>query len=254
MNYQYIKAFLAVARELNFTRAAGVLGLTQAAVSRQIKLLEEDLGEQLLIRNPKHVLLTSRGDKLFKLWQSFEVKLQEEYFEEQSLVLKIGVVEGVLANWLAPHIEKLFKSGINVEVYLERTQKLTDSLEKGDLDLLLTARRPESSLFSSKVIFKESNLLISPRKSSAEDAVIIYSDSDPLMGSSKRYIQVNSIREMIRLVEAGLGRAVIPTHSLPKSARVHATPWKSARGEIFLTRLKSKEKTSVMTLFDSLVR
>jgi len=56
--------FEAVARHLSFTRAAGELGVSQAAASRQVKLLEEDLGLALFDRDGRRVKLTPAGEQL----------------------------------------------------------------------------------------------------------------------------------------------------------------------------------------------
>ena len=56
-----LRTFEAAARHLSFTRAAEELHVTQAAVSYQIKRLEEDLGLPLFRRLPRHLLLTDEG-------------------------------------------------------------------------------------------------------------------------------------------------------------------------------------------------
>ena len=53
-----LRAFEAVARHLSFTRAAEELGMTQAAVSYQIRMLEERMGAPLFLRKPREVVLT----------------------------------------------------------------------------------------------------------------------------------------------------------------------------------------------------
>eukprot|EP01036_Dinobryon_divergens_P060396 gene60396-80555_t len=55
------RAFLAVARHLNFRAAADELALTQSAVSRQIQALEEEVGVALFLRHTRAVELTSAG-------------------------------------------------------------------------------------------------------------------------------------------------------------------------------------------------
>ncbi len=59
-----LQTFEAAARHLSFTRAGQELGLTQTAVSYQIKLLEDRLGEQLFLRRPRQVALTEAGQRL----------------------------------------------------------------------------------------------------------------------------------------------------------------------------------------------
>jgi DNA-binding transcriptional LysR family regulator len=59
--------FGAVAEEGTFTRAAERLHVSQSAISRQVKLLEEELGGALLHRGPKRVALTQPGELLLKM-------------------------------------------------------------------------------------------------------------------------------------------------------------------------------------------
>ena len=59
-----IRAFEAAARHASFTRAAEELGMTQAAVSYQIKVLEERVGVPLFLRRPRQVVLTEAGRSL----------------------------------------------------------------------------------------------------------------------------------------------------------------------------------------------
>ena len=62
-----LRAFDAVARRLNFRAAAEELHLTQPAVSRQIRTLEDDLGMPLFIRGTRHVELTQAGTALMQV-------------------------------------------------------------------------------------------------------------------------------------------------------------------------------------------
>ena len=66
MEIRVLRYFLAVAREESITAAANFLHLTQPTLSRQIHDLEEELGQQLLIRKSHRVLLTPEGMLLRK--------------------------------------------------------------------------------------------------------------------------------------------------------------------------------------------
>ena len=59
-----VRVFEAAARHGNFTRAAAELGMTQVAVSYQVRLLEERLGTPLFLRTPRRVTLTEAGARL----------------------------------------------------------------------------------------------------------------------------------------------------------------------------------------------
>jgi DNA-binding transcriptional LysR family regulator len=63
-NYNDILAFLAVAREKSFTRAAGKIGVSQSALSHTIRALEERLGVRLLTRTTRSVAPTEAGERL----------------------------------------------------------------------------------------------------------------------------------------------------------------------------------------------
>lgn len=69
-----LRVFEAVARLSSFTRAGQELGLTQTAVSYQIKLLEENIGEPLFLRRPRQITLTETGERLLpKVSQGFDL-------------------------------------------------------------------------------------------------------------------------------------------------------------------------------------
>ena len=69
-----LKVFEAAARHLSFTRAGDELGMTQTAVSYQIKLLEDNIGEPLFLRRPRQVALTEAGERLApKVSEAFDM-------------------------------------------------------------------------------------------------------------------------------------------------------------------------------------
>lgn len=86
MDYRYLKAFILTAQHASFSKAAEILGIAQSAVSRQIKLLEDSLGEELIIRSSKKVLLTAKGKELYLTASNFD-KAALQIFERKTIGL-----------------------------------------------------------------------------------------------------------------------------------------------------------------------
>lgn len=72
ISFQQIHYFLIMAEILNFTEAAKLLYISQPALSKQIQILEKELGLSLFMRNNQSVSLTPSGQSLYKEWSKFE--------------------------------------------------------------------------------------------------------------------------------------------------------------------------------------
>ena len=102
-----VRAFEAAARHGNFTRAAAELGMTQAAVSYQIKLLEERLGISLFTREKKQVALTEAGRKAAPLVSSAFDTLDDAFAAARSQnedLLTVSSSQTFASNWLARNL------------------------------------------------------------------------------------------------------------------------------------------------------
>src|SRR5438105_5735140 len=104
-----LHAFLAVVRTGSFRKAADELCVTQAAVSRAVLRLEQELGQDVLHRTASGVALTPLGNKLLKLTQkpvaaleAAALKLRES---PQRLRLRLAVITSLGALWLMPRLE-----------------------------------------------------------------------------------------------------------------------------------------------------
>jgi LysR family glycine cleavage system transcriptional activator len=131
-----LRAFEAAARHMNFTRAAEELAITQAAVSYQIRLLEERLGTSLFIREPRRLLLTETGAELaVPLREAFD-RLRatfETFHKEAQTILSLSVSETFAANWLVPLLGSFQVENRSIAVRLDSSNRLVDfSREKFD--------------------------------------------------------------------------------------------------------------------------
>lgn len=104
----WLRAFEASARHLSFTSAAQELHLTQAAISKQVKLLEHYLREPLFQRKPRSLVLTKVGAAyLPKVRDAFErlaTSTQEIFGNSRTEVLTLRAVTGFSVNWIASRL------------------------------------------------------------------------------------------------------------------------------------------------------
>ncbi|MBI2645508.1 MAG: LysR family transcriptional regulator [Deltaproteobacteria bacterium] len=250
MEYRFLKTFISVAKHLNFTKAALELHLTQAAVSRQIKLLEESLGTQLLIRSPQKVILTSSGKELFQKGHYFQEWILSEFSQEKTKEVRIGALQGILENWLVNKIDKLFKnSNFNLTISMSSPSNLTKMLEEGTLDMILNIKNIQTENLTSLKLFQEEMVLISKEKLSLKNIDryrwIICDPNDYLMKycrkKSPRILQVNSTTAALRLVEKGVGISIIPSHLIIDRKKLQIYPIEKFKKEfIYLTTFNYK--------------
>lgn len=106
-----LQAFEATARLKSFSKAAEQLFVTQSAISHQVKLLEEFIGQPLLLRQNKSVELTQSGDMLYSVVRDCFVRLNavtQHLLNQPPVQLKILAQTSIAVEWLAPRLE-LFK-------------------------------------------------------------------------------------------------------------------------------------------------
>lgn len=129
-----VRAFEAVARLGSFTNAAEELGTTQAAVSYQIKLLEEKAGVQLLIRQPKRSVLTEPGTLLAEKISKAFTLLEEGWAATRGSAqgrLVISSVPTFAIGWLVRHLAEFRKEHPELSLRLETTTRFDDALGEG---------------------------------------------------------------------------------------------------------------------------
>ncbi|MCB9992995.1 MAG: LysR family transcriptional regulator [Hyphomicrobiaceae bacterium] len=134
-----LRAFEAAARHLSFTRAATELGMTQAAVSYQIKILEERVGAPLFLRLPRRLTLTETGERLAPgMIEAFQLIRQTFSASRQKAqtVLTISVVQSFAAKWLVDHIGEFQLNFPNIAVRFDVSQDLID-FNRSEVDVAI---------------------------------------------------------------------------------------------------------------------
>lgn len=223
LDYRYLKAFMVTARHLNFSKAAQDLGIAQSAVSRQIKLLEESVGQQLIIRSSKKVLMTEKGQALLDILTGFEDSVQDVFFGHMNKTIRVGILHGLLETWFNDIMIDFSKSSAHqLSVEVNSLENLKEKLHNGKYDLIFTTENIQSELVSSLKLFEEKMVLVSKNeinpKESEQYPWIVYSEHDHLFQLNKKRSQkivvVNSITTILKLVKKGLGIAIVPSHTI----------------------------------------
>jgi LysR family glycine cleavage system transcriptional activator len=125
-----IRAFEAAARHLSFTKAAEELFVTQAAVSHQIKGLEENLGVQLFRRFNRRLMLTDAGQAyLPPLREAFDriaTATEQLCASEETGALKVSVLPSFAAKWLLPRLSCFRERHPEIDVLVSATGELAN--------------------------------------------------------------------------------------------------------------------------------
>jgi len=137
------RVFDAACRHMNFSRAGRELNITQAAVSRRIKGLEDHLGAPLFTRQGKNLTLTPRGEKLFQ-----RVRASLDYLEESLEPFRTGAgpsialaASGSVSHlWLGKRLRDFFRDHPDVAIRLATSDSPADlASENNDLVILYSA-------------------------------------------------------------------------------------------------------------------
>lgn len=132
-----IRAFEAAARLGSFTRAADELHMTQAAVSYQIKQLEQRLGLGLFHRQPRQVVLTPAGHRLAPAVLDAFKQLRTAFaqaIERVETELAITALPTIASAWLVPRLGAFQLTHPRLAVRLDTTVELVD-LNRGEFDV-----------------------------------------------------------------------------------------------------------------------
>jgi LysR family glycine cleavage system transcriptional activator len=134
-----LRAFEAAARHLSFVRAAEELHVTPAAISQQIKLLEEHLGTTLFLRGKKLALSAAAGTVLPLLSEALdqmERAMLRLRANDSSNTLVISTPPAFSARWLIPRLENFQARHPDIDLRLDATKRRVD-FEVEDVDLAI---------------------------------------------------------------------------------------------------------------------
>src|SRR5579871_3256212 len=171
MELHALQVFYTVATEKSFSRAAEKLLRTQPAVSLALQRLEQELGEKLIDRSGKELILTDAGRKVLEYARRFQSLKHEldnslaELRDNSAGRLIIGANEST-ALYLLRYIQRYRELYPRVKVQIRRSlsSKVPNELLDGNLELGVISYDPGDEHLKSKVIYTDAlALVVSPR-------------------------------------------------------------------------------------------
>jgi LysR family transcriptional regulator, glycine cleavage system transcriptional activator len=135
-----LRAFEAAARHMSFSKAAEELNVTPAAISQQIRALEDIAGVKLFRRLTRSLLLTDAGQIALPAMTEGLDRLAEGYRamrrQEEAGVLTVSVAPSLGAKWLVPRLERFRARHPEFDIRIDASDRLVD-FHRGDVDLAI---------------------------------------------------------------------------------------------------------------------
>lgn len=144
MEIKQLECFMMVCRELHFTRASEILGITQPTLSYQIKLLEDELGVPLFNRIGKKISLTAAGEILYKHCHTVFSSLAgarreiDELQRAERGTISVAVLIGEINEFVSRLLGEFYKTHPKLQFTLHGLEDVTKSLILEDLDFGVT--------------------------------------------------------------------------------------------------------------------
>lgn len=286
MEMHQVRYFLAVARLLNFTRAADECNVTQPSLTRAIKQLEAELGGDLFRRERPAAQLTELGLRMHPLLtQCYEAavgarQLASSFKSGELGALRIALTHSVDLSLLIPHLDQIRRLFNRLEFRFLRgnSREVGEFLKRGEAELGIAAEIDEEwDRLDAWPLFTESfQLVVNRRHPLADRADIGVEDlqSQPLLsrtycehaerlGASLRGHGINvdqshgisSERDLIELLEADIGVAVIPRSvSTPATLKRANVDGLDIRRTVRLYGVAGRERTAVASAVMRMLR
>lgn len=232
----FLRTFVAVARHGSFSEAAEQVGITQAAVSFQMRSLETELGRKLFDRSGRLAILNAEGrelvpevERLLNAWE----RIRKPRGKTGELVgsVTIGALVSCMSTLL--HVVsrlKLDHPGLDVRVLHGQTNGLAARVLAGELDAAFVVECSHlSPALSWQPMYREPLVVLAHRDAAGSDAMALLASNPYLrfdasqrtgalaertlreMGLSvEAFMELNSITELVALVEQNFGVTLLP--------------------------------------------
>lgn len=238
-----LRAFMALAAECNFTRAAAVVHLSQPAFSALIRQLEQALGVRLFDRNTRHVALTAEGAVFERSARQLLAAFDQAFTDMRALAsrergrVSIALLPSLAADWL-PQVLAGFRAahpGITLEVADVLSEACIERVRAGHADFALAATRADTAELRAEPFCSDDFHLVCPLDHplarlpnprprdlapwpfihlSRTSSVRQYIDAATYPHPLPSVLEVDQLATVAGMVLAGLGISVVPALTL----------------------------------------
>jgi LysR family transcriptional regulator, nitrogen assimilation regulatory protein len=266
MDLKQLEYFVRVAELGSFTRAAAALDVAQPALSRQVRLLEVELRQNLLTRNGRGAIPTEAGQLLLEHGRGI---LHQVALAREELGAARGSLAGRVSIGLPPSLSRLitvplthaFRKALP-QAQLTLTEGFSllmlDGLRAGNLDMAVLYNPEKSPELEMATLHKEELVLISPRKTKKNTPITLDEVANlPLILPSRPNafriliegemmaigrtpsitLEVDGLNAILNLVKEGLGHAVLPAYTLSNFDNVDPFAVRSIHAPRILSQL-----------------
>jgi len=156
-DFAKLQTFLMVTKEKSFSKASAKLGISQPAVTQQIKFIEEYLDTKIVQRKKNGILLTKEGEDLYRIAKRLEKAIENSEKELIKIINKeftfVVGSSNTIGNYVLPNYISEIKQRIDNEVHMnvEKSCNIISALEDKKIDLALI----ESPVFHDDIIYRE---------------------------------------------------------------------------------------------------
>src|SRR6516165_1619368 len=286
MEMHQVRYFLAVARTLNFTRAAEECHVAQPSLTRAIKLLEGELGGELFRRERPRALLTPLGERMFPL-------LKQCYDSAQSAralaaminggevgSLKLAVSNSIELGLVLAHVSELRKNVSDIELKILRGNgpQIVEHLKAGDAELAVGTSIGEAwdRLDTWKLFDESFDMILSRAHRLGSQETIALDDLKPErfllrnhcekcdelaavlrakgLNADHRH-EVSSDQDLLALLEANIGIGFLPrTVNVPQSLLRTTVEGLELARDVSLYGVAGRQRTPVAATFTKMLR
>jgi DNA-binding transcriptional LysR family regulator len=285
MEMHQVRYFLAVARVLNFTRAADECNVTQPSLTRAIKQLESELGGDLFRRERPAAQLTELGLRMHPLLkQCYDAatgarQLASSFKSGEVGALRIALTHSIDLSLLIPHLDQIKRLFNRLEFRFLRgnSREVGEFLKKGEAELGIAAEIGEEwDRLDAWPLFTEGfQLVVNNRHPLADREAITFEDLQTQQLLSRTFCEhaerlgasfrdhgidvelshISSERDLIELLEADIGVAIIPRSvSTPESLKRANVDGLDIRRTVHLYGVAGRERTAVASAVMRMLR